>query len=354
MRATLQTIRKYSAKGNAVAVATIISASGSSPRAVGAKMVIADDMQFSGSVSGGCVESAVIQEALQVMASGIPKLLFYGITDSLAQSVGLACGGEIEVWVEPIVDSPDKPGISTDLLNVMEQIVTEERSFLILTFLEGKSAGQKTLYTEQGIQLLDNQTIIFSEEALHLMQQVFAQGQSQCTLIKQDDKETRLFAEYISPQRRLIIIGAVHIAVALSKFAKELGFTSIVIDPRKAFATLERLSSADQIVKKWPEEALREIKLRATDCVAVISHDEKIDIPALNACLKSSVNYIGLLGSRKTRAERFNVLKQQGVSEQDLERIHAPIGLDIGARNPEEIALSIMAEIIHHQRANTT
>lgn len=349
MQEIFNKIREYLAAGEQAAVATVVWASGSSPRAVGAKMAVCSDLRFSGSVSGGCVESAVVQEALAVMQSGQPKLVHYGISDETAQSVGLACGGEIEVWIEAVVKSPNRAGLTPKMLAEMQDLLDKEILFYALTKISGRHSGQKALFIAKGGSLNIPEPDWLDTENL---QQLMAKPTTKMITIKENRSEARVFFEAFPPKSRLVVIGAVHIAVALISFAKELGYKTIVIDPRKAFATFERLAHADVIMPKWPQEALKEIKLKPSDCVAVISHDEKIDLPALEICLQSPIGYIGLLGSLKTRKERFDALSKMGFEEQDLARIHAPIGLNIGAQTPEEIALAVMAEIVKDKRGN--
>ena len=339
MRELLPVIDRWREEQKGVALATVVRIYGSAPLPLGAKMAVSAAGEMTGSVSGGCVEGAVVQEALACLAAGQPKLLTYGIADELAQSVGLACGGVIEVFVTPVTAD------ASPYLH-FEQAVRAGRLAALATVLTGPTVGAQFLLLPDGERAgalgdpgLD---AAVSERAPAL----FATLQSERLTVATAAGPVELFIDVPPPPPRLWIVGAVHIAAALVTFAKALGFRTIVIDPRTAFATPARFSHADELIVRWPQEVLTAANLDAAACVVVLTHDAKIDNPALAAALQSPARYIGALGARKTHAARIAALHELGLDAAQLARIHAPIGLDIGARRPEEIALAIMAEIV--------
>lgn len=301
-------IEKLRARNEAVALATVVGIYGSSPRPLGAKMVIGAQGEIAGSVSGGCVESSVIEIAQDVLASGIPQLVHFGISDETAWSVGLMCGGEIDVFIQKLDEHFEE----------LSALAHAEQMFTLSTVIRGESIGTITLTPASG---------------------------------PQPARQTDLqFVETILPQPVLYIVGASHIAIALVSIAKLLGYRVIVIDPRSAFATPERFAHADALWVDYPQRVLTPEMLHANTCVAVLTHDDKVDDPALLVALKSQARYVGALGSRRTHARRVERLKQAGLSTEQIARIRAPIGLDIGARSAEEIALAVAAQIVNDQR----
>ena len=339
MRELLPIIDRWRSEDKTVALATVVRIYGSAPLPLGAKMAVSSAGEMAGSVSGGCVEGAVVQEALACLAAGQPKLLTYGIADELAQSVGLACGGTIEVFVTPL--APD-----ASPYHAFEQAVRGGRLAALATTLNGAAPGA-ALYLRPdgaGVGTLGDPRLDAAVTARASESFTTLQPTRLAVMIDADAAE--LFIDVQPPPPRLWIVGAVHIATALVTFAKALGFRTIVIDPRAAFATPARFGHADELIARWPQEVLTAANLDAAACVVVLTHDAKIDNPALVAALRSPARYIGALGARKTHARRLAALKALGVDDAQLARIHAPIGLDIGARRPEEIALAIMAEIV--------
>lgn len=339
MRELLPIIDRWRGEDKAVALATVVRIYGSAPLPLGAKMAISSTGEMAGSVSGGCVEGAVVQEALACLAAGQPKLLTYGITDELAQSVGLACGGAIEVFVTPLA-----PHASPHY--AFEQAVRGGQLAALATTLTGAAPGAALYLRPDGASVGALGDSRLDEAASARASECFTTLQPTRLAVTIDADAVELFIDVQPPPPRLWIVGAVHIAAALVTFAKALGFCTIVIDPRAAFATPERFGHADELIARWPQEVLTAANLDAAACVVVLTHDDKIDNPALVAALRSPARYIGALGSRKTHAKRLAALRELGVDEAQLARIHAPIGLDIGARRPEEIALAIMAEIV--------
>ena len=338
MRELIPDIQRWRQQGKAAALATVVKAYGSSPRPLGAKMAVSSAGEMAGSVSGGCVESAVVQEALEVIASGEPKLLTYGIAEEWAQAAGLACGGEIEVFVERILDA--------DLFETLVRCLENHELVALATVVAGTGRGRKLLVWPDGRSAGE-----LGGSGLNELARAFARGQlsTQQTgrrMFAVDADSSDVFVEVFAPSPRLIVVGAVHIAIPLVSFAKTLGFRTTVIDPRPIFAAGDRFAHADELIPQWPDEILPTLRLDESCYVVVLSHDDKLDIPALSVALTSSARYIGALGSRQTHAQRLARLREQGVSEEQLARIHNPIGLDLGGRLPEEIAIAIIAEIV--------
>ncbi len=351
MRELIPTIQNWLASGKGIALATVIKVEGSSPRPVGAKLIVSSQGELLGSVSGGCVESSVIEEALQCLRSGKSNLLHFGIDSSSPWSVGLACGGKIEVYIEPLFNSTLQSGFNRSMFEKIIEVLQKNQPFILATIITGNLQGTKGLFSADKWVVDDSFNTWSNNFPIGDMTKLIEDGKPRLVDNEiESSQPSKAFLEPVLPQARMVIIGAVHIAAALVIFAHELGYKTIVIDPRSAFLTRERFPQADELINTWPQEILPKLNLVYSDCISVLSHDEKIDVPALYESLKSPVRYIGVLGSMKTRNERFNALKGEGITDQELERIHAPIGLNIGALEPEEIALSIIAEIIAERR----
>jgi xanthine dehydrogenase accessory factor len=286
-------------------------------------MAVREDGAFAGSVSGGCVETAVISEAQEAIADGKHRNLSFGVSNEDAWAVGLACGGTIEVHVAPVLGKGDREKIAT-----LAQARAEKRSCVLATRL---GTGESR--------------IIFAEDA-----SMDALGEAVLTAARRDQSgavaigEDKWFLTVINPPIDLAIIGAVHIAQPLAAMAKLAGHDVRVIDPRERFASEERFPGV-ALVHEWPDEALARTPLNLRSAVVALTHDPKLDDPALQAALKSPAFYIGALGSRQTHARRLQRLREAGFSDADMARIKGPIGLDIGARSPAEIAIAILGEI---------
>ena len=284
------------------AVATVVATRSSAPRPVGSKLVVHGDGSIEGSVSNGCVENDVILAAQEVLAGGEPRLITYGITDEMAFGVGLPCGGEIDVFVEPH---------------------RREQSDVVLTVVAGHGVGEKLHDPE-------------------LEQAARRRGRSH---VFELDGRT-VFADVSVPPLRLFVYGAADTAESLCAAAKLLGWRTIVADARPRFATPERLPSADEILPLWPDEALAHVAPDAATAVVVLTHDDKFDLPLVRGALATEAFYLGWLGSRRNQERRRGLLLEEGVPEEELERVSGPAGLDLGAASPEETAVSILAEIL--------
>jgi xanthine dehydrogenase accessory factor len=312
----LDDVERWQARGDRVALATVVATRRSAPRPVGSKLAVSEAGEMAGSVSGGCVENDVYEHAKEVLAGGEPHVLTYGISDELALSVGLPCGGEIDVFVEEA-----DPGLIAEIRGLFER---DERAVLF-TVVDGEDVGSRRLSSEDGDALRRGRS--------HLLEQ----------------EGGKVFADVFGPPPRLLVFGAVDTAEELCRVAKQLGWRTIVADARGKFATSERVPSADEVIVAWPEEALAQVRPGSDTAVVVLTHDDTFDVPALKGALETEALYIGALGSRRNQARRRERLVEAGVPEDALDRIAGPCGLDIGAGTPAETALSIMAEILAYR-----
>lgn len=298
--------------GRGAALATVVDTWGSAPRRTGSQLAIDGEGRFEGSVSGGCVEGAVIEEARLAVADGQSRLLTFGVSDGDAFAVGLACGGTIRVLVEPVGGSLDEARLA-ELCEARAR--RRQIAYIVnLETWEGRLAGP---------------------------------GEPGLAERFRADRSGVEGAEFIAihnPVPRMLVVGAVHIAQALMPMARACGHDPILIDPREAFASAARFPG-ERLAHLWPDEALAEIGVDARTALVTLTHDPKLDDPAIRLALASPAYYIGCLGSKRTHAGRVERLRAAGASDAGIARIHAPIGLDIGAATPSEIALSIMAQV---------
>ncbi len=341
MREILAQINTWQQQGKEAALATIVAAYGSAPRPLGSKMAISSAGEITGSVSGGCVEGAVAEEALQVLHSRQPKLLKFGISDETAWNVGLTCGGTIEVFVEVL---------DWQILGVLQESLQKEQLIAQVTAVGVDGSGGRMLVWPDNNHTGSLGSDQLDHQALKLAREHFQTQQNGREIVQTGSGEADLFIEVFPPPPRLVVIGAVHIAIPLVSMAKLLGFHTTVIDPRKSFATRERFPHPDELITKWPDKALAGLTLDEGTYLVTLSHDDKLDVPALKTALDHPVRYIGALGSRKTHAKRVEALLEAGVDPEQIGRIHTPVGLDIGSIYPEEIALAVMAEIVAARR----
>ena len=311
-------------QGHGVALATVISTWGSSPRPVGSQLAINDKGAFAGSVSGGCIEPFVVSEAIDVIAEGGTQDLAYGVTDEQAEEVRLSCGGNIRVFVERAPSLTDLRKMAGD--RPVTRVVDLSSGATLLLDDEVDAAGG----------------LMLSKETLGEVHCLHKQGAGG-VVIREGDVE--LFVVTCTRPRKLVVVGAVHIAQILGQMATAIGFEVTVIDSRPAFATPERLPGVT-VVRERTDRAMQTLPLDSATALVILAHDPILDDPALHAALASSAYYIGCLGSRRTHAGRLDRLRGEGFDEDDLNRLHAPVGLDIGARSSGEIAVSILAEII--------
>jgi xanthine dehydrogenase accessory factor len=300
MRDILDVIDAATKAGEKAAVATVVSTIRSAPRQPGAKMVVTEGGRLVGSVSGGCVESDVAERANSIFAGGDPGVVHYGVADSEAWEVGLSCGGEIDVWLE-LAD----PELWRD----------------VRALLDADEYGMLYTNTETGEKRLER-------------------GLLESTGLRDDG----IFAEVVEGPLRVMIFGAAEAAEHLCAYGKQLGWRTTVVDARGALATRERMPSADEIIKAWPDEVSEQIDDRTV--VVTLSHEERLDIPAVAAALERRARYVGAIGAKRTQERRRAALAAQGFSDADLDRIHGPAGIDLGGRAPAQVALAIAAEIV--------
>ncbi len=347
MRDVLADVERWRAAGEQVALATVVSVRGSAPRGVGATLAVSEQGEIAGSVSGGCVEPAVIEEGLRAIRTGEPVLLQYGITEEQnVEQIGLSCGGEIRVFVE-------RMGVAHERL--MREL-SDQRPVALATVIGGtvpQWIGRTLLSGANGALVSDLGEVALQSMAESDAAEALRRGESLAQTHQAEAGEFELFTTAHLPPQSLIIVGAGHISIPLTRLAKVLGYRVAVIDAREAFATRERLPEADDLVIEWPDDALARLPISSTTAVAVLTHDDKFDVPALKVALSRDAGYVGAIGSRGTRERRNEHLRAEGVTDDQIARIHGPIGLDIGAETPEEIALAILAEIVATRRART-
>ena len=313
-------------------------------------MAISGDGEVIGSVSGGCVDGAVVTEARQILDGAGPRMVRFGYSDEDAFSVGLTCGGVVHLYLERYEDEGSEGGIGG-----LWAAVGAQRNAVLVTVVAGSGIGDKLLLVD-GSELIGR----LADPDLHRVVEREAEGvlASGVTSLRHlgahgetDRDEVSVFLEAYAPPPRLLILGAADFTAALVRVAKVLGYHVTVCDAREVFATQARFPQADEVVVDWPHRHLAEVgaSLGPRDAVCVLTHDAKFDVPAIVAALETDVGYLGAMGSRRTTDQRLERLRAEGVSEERLQRLLAPIGLDLGARTPEETAVAICAEIITHR-----
>jgi xanthine dehydrogenase accessory factor len=324
----LPEITRWNERGDRIALAMVVDVQRSAPRAPGAKMAVNDRGEIAGGVSGGCVEGAVVEIAEQVMGGAGPQLVHFGIADSDAWDVGLPCGGEIDVWVQEY-----EPG------GRFEQVAREGGRAAEVTMVEGAGLGRKFLVEADGARSGSLGAPEIDDEAARLAGELIWTDTS--------ERQASLFIDVIGPAPRLILFGAVDIAAPLCALARDIGWRAYVVDPRGRFATSERFPDAEDVVAAWPEEAFARIGgIDPATSIVVLTHDPKLDDAALTVALRSSAGFVGAMGSRRAQAARRERLLAAGMGDEELARLSAPVGLDIGAIAREETALSILAEVV--------
>lgn len=347
MRDLLPQIDAWINENQRVALATVVKVWGSAPRPLGSKMAVSSSGGMVGSVSGGCVEGAIVEEARTVLDTGVPKLVSFGVSNDDAFAVGLSCGGTIEVFLERW---------DAKSMQSLRDEVDSRRLVARALVLRGDAGRQALLYpsshdargVRMGGTLGRDDWDDSAREAARSGFATFASSRDRDLRDSRgdDDPGRDLFVDILAPPPRLVVVGAVHAAVHLVAMANEAGFETIVVDPRTAFATEERFAHADRLLHDWPDEALQSLDLDQGSYVALLSHDLKLDVPALQVALPRA-RYVGALGSSKTHRKRLARLAEEtGIEGALAERIHNPIGLDLGGRRAEEIAVAVLAEIV--------
>ncbi len=337
----IEGLKHWTSKSKKIALATVIKTWGSAPRKVGASMAISADMEMLGSVSGGCIEGAVIQEAKEMMKTGIPRQLSFGVSDEDAWEVGLSCGGEIHVFVEPFL--MDGNTQHEHIWKGIQQAMEENTGAVWLSRMKA-DASQHLLVLPNGNTIGEIHDPALVDAAIV----AFNQRKNQAITLG----DTPWFAHVFPRKSQLIIIGATHITAHLVDLAHPFGFETIVIDPRGLFAQKTHFPvKPHQVFEQWPEEALHDFHFDAYTFALTLTHDAKIDDQALQILLKSDVAYTGALGGKKTHKKRVKRLQDAGFEDETIAKIHAPVGLDIHAQSAQEIALSILAEIVKVKNA---
>jgi xanthine dehydrogenase accessory factor len=321
-------LRRWLSRGEKIALATVIATRRSAPRPIGAKLGVSEGGELAGSVSGGCVENEVYGLAREALAGGPPQLADYGISDELGLSVGLPCGGEIEVFV----DEYDRP-----LLERLLTAAENEEPAVLYEIVSGDGVGAKSLVFESGESLGDG----FPDLPVSV-DELLRRGRS--VLVEENGR--RVFCDVFGRRPRLVVFGAVDTAEHLCAAAAALGWRTFVVDARGKLATRERIPSADELLVMWPEEALAQIQPDHSTAIVVLTHEDRFDVPALKGALATDAYYVGALGSRRNQERRRERLLAEGLDEEAIDRIAGPSGLDLGAITPAETAVSILAEIL--------
>jgi xanthine dehydrogenase accessory factor len=346
MREEIGTLRRWQATGARIGLATVSQTSKSAPRGPGATMALHEDGDVLGSVSGGCVEGAVVEVATEVLDSGVPQRVTYGISDDEAFAVGLTCGGTIEVFVRPVTRDV------LDLEDLASRIDAEE-PVAVATIVEhagdaevvGRSlvVGEHRIDGDLGDGELQRAVVegargMLAQGATGL-RHFGPQGQR-----RMDD--VAVLIESFAPRPRMLVFGAIDFAGAVASIGRFLGYHVTVCDARATFATPLRFPDADEVVVEWPHRYLAQTPVDARTAICVLTHDPKFDVPVLKVALETDAGYLGVMGSRRTHDDRLERLRAEGVGEEALARLRSPIGLDLNARTPQETAVSIAAELI--------
>lgn len=334
-------LREWQRDGHRAGVATLIDVRRSAPRRPGARFAVSEEGQLAGSVSSGCVEGDLHEHIQAVLSGEDSRLLHYGITDEMAAEVGLPCGGEIDVLVAEH-DATDP------VWERLDRVVDGSGAALLLLGLSDAIRGRTLLVEPDGRRTGSLGGADVDDAAVAAGRSLLERGGT--AVLELPGSDLSVFAEAYLPPDRLFIVGASPVAEALSALAARLGFAVSVIDPREAFASEHRFPDAARVVRQWPDEALEELGLDPYAYVVVLAHDRKLDVPALAAALEAGCRYVGQIGGGRTQRIRREALAEEGISEEAIARIRGPVGLDIGAETPEEIAVAILAEMIAERR----
>ncbi|WP_040535106.1 XdhC family protein [Gordonia namibiensis] len=351
MRDVLGTITRWHDADIDCAIATIISSQGSIPLPVGSIMAVSRDGAVAGSISGGCVESDIFHEALDVLDTRVPVIRTYAIDDDEAGSIGLMCGGSMRVLVHP-AGRADLPGLSAVADPLPETVPVSVATIVSAGELQGRTivtVGDQVAGT-LGNPLLDAEVIKQARRHLEAGSAVTVDMGVTGNCLESD--VSVLISSTAQPPH-LMVFGAVDFSRALIRSAKALGYRVTLCDARPVFATPERFPEADEVVTMWPHTYLESQTISASTLICVLTHDPKFDVPALTVALRSGAGYVGAMGSRRTHHDRLARLRAAGVTDDELARLSSPIGLDLGAVTPEETAISILAEIIAQRRGGT-
>ncbi|MBJ7454590.1 MAG: XdhC family protein [Thermoleophilia bacterium] len=324
MRDVLPTIEGWIRDGKRVAICTVVRVERSAPRLPGSVMAVADSGEVAGSVTGGCVESALYEQTGEVLAGGPARLATFGIVDDEAFDVGLPCGGTVHVFIEML-----DPAVFAEVAAA----IRADRPVAYLTTVSGPHPGGARVVGREGDP---------ADAAAAAAQPLLTLGESAVVAVE----GVEVFVSSLVPRPAMYIFGAIDFASALATVGRFLGYRVTVCDPRSLFITPARFPDADELVTQWPHDFLAHAPVDERTAICVLTHDEKFDVPALKVAVTTPARYIGAMGSSRTTARRRARLIEEGVSEDELARVHAPIGLAIGSRTPEEVALAIGAQIV--------
>lgn len=357
MNDELAQLASWQAAGHHLAVASVVATSASAPRPAGATMAVRDDGTVVGSVSGGCVEGAVVELAEAVLDDGSPRRVTYGISDDEAFTVGLTCGGTIEVFVRrvgPPADDPDAPDLAA-----LEHEVRDDQPVAMATVVDHPTAAAVGRHLVVRPASAAGTT---GDEDLDLAVAAEARGMlelGRTGLLRLGPRgerrrdEVTVFVQSFAPRPRLLVFGAIDFAAAVTSVGRFLGYRVTLCDARSTFATEARFPDADEVVVDWPHRYLAATAIDARTAICVLTHDPKFDVPALQVALRTDAGYIGAMGSRRTHEDRLRRLREHGVAEDELRRLRSPIGLDLGGRTPQETAVSFAAELILERHRGT-
>ncbi|MEX2621654.1 MAG: XdhC/CoxI family protein [Egibacteraceae bacterium] len=347
MKEILEQLSRWHEAGTPVALARVTGVSRSAPRQPGAAMAVTAQGEVAGSVSGGCVEGAVVELSQQVLATGEPVKVTYGISDDDAFAVGLTCGGELDVFVQPL------DGIAG--FDRLVAAVGDDQPVALATVVETGGhdpPGATAVITPDGVEGSlgrDGLDVAGVDDARGML------GQGQTGLRRYGAGGERrvddlmVFVHSFAPPPRMFVFGAIDFATAVARIGVFLGYRVTVCDARERFATRQRFPDAHEIVVDWPHRFLARTAVDARTVICVLTHDPKFDVPVLEIALRTGAAYVGAMGSRRTHADRLDRLRERGLSDVELARLHSPIGLDIGARTPEETAVSVAAELVQQR-----
>jgi xanthine dehydrogenase accessory factor len=327
----LDTLERWVAEGLKTATATVVKTERSAPRDPGAVLAVSEKGEVAGSVTGGCVEPAVYEEAQGVLSGGPPRLLEFGIADDEAFEVGLPCGGTVHIFVDEL-----DPGLVTPIATA----VREERPVALAINVDGPEIGAKQLVYGDGSE---------NGEVAQKARELLARGQTGFVTVG----DTEVFVSSFAPRPRMYVFGAIDFASTLARIGRFLGYRVTVCDARAKFVTPLRFPDVDELVVDWPDRFLASAPVDERTAICVLTHDSKFDVPILKQALSTNAGYIGAMGSRRTTERRAERLREEGVADEAMTRIHAPIGLSIGSRSPEEVAVAIAAEVISVFNAKT-
>ena len=356
MRDILTSLQDWWAGGRPLTLATVVDVRRSAPRQPGAAMAVSADGEVAGSVSGGCVEGAVYQLAQQVLATGVPELAHYGYSDDEAFAVGLTCGGELDVYVERI------DPVATPWFARLLGHIADESPVAVATVIDASSGPEDdgglpargaamTVGSDwtEGSLGVEGLEVAVVDDARGLLQQGRTAERRYGAHGERRLDDVRVFISSFAPRPRMFVFGAIDYAAAVARIGHFLGYHVTVCDARATFATSKRFPDADEVIVDWPHRYLDRVAVDARAAICVLTHDPKFDVPLLEVALRSDASYVGAMGSRQTHGERLERLREQGLTDAELARLHSPIGLDLGARTPEETAVSIAAELIQQR-----